>query len=81
MVSILVAGPGCTKCQTVAKNAEEAAKALQLDYELTKVTDIRQITALGIMQTPSLIVDGSVKSSGKVPSVDEIKTWLDSSNR
>ncbi len=81
MVSILVAGPGCAKCQTVAKNAEEAAKALHLDYELIKVTEIRQITALGIMQTPALIVNGSVKSSGRVPAVDEIKTWLDSSNQ
>lgn len=79
MISILVVGPGCANCQNVAKNAEEAANALNLDYELNKVTDIRQITALGIMKTPALVVNGSVKASGKVPTVEEIKTWLSSS--
>ena len=76
MISILVVGPGCANCQKVAQNAEEAANALHVNYELMKVTDVRQITALGIMRTPALIVNGSVKVAGKVPTIEEIQTWL-----
>ena len=56
--------------------AEKAAQALGLQYELEKVTDLKQIMAFGVMLTPALVVDGKVKVSGKVPSVDELKTML-----
>jgi small redox-active disulfide protein 2 len=55
---------------------EKAAQALGLPYELEKVTDLRQIMAFGVMTTPALVLDGKVKVSGKVPSVDELKTLL-----
>ena len=55
---------------------EKAAQALGLPYELEKVTDLKQIIAFGVMTTPALVVDGKVKVSGKVPSVEEIKKML-----
>jgi small redox-active disulfide protein 2 len=54
----------------------KAAQTLGLQYELEKVTDLNQIMSFGVMMTPALVVDGKVKVSGKVPSVDEIKTLL-----
>lgn len=71
-----ILGPGCMKCQTLAQNTEAAAKALGIDYQIQKVTDINQIMAHGVMMTPALVVDGQVKVVGKVPSVDEIKKFL-----
>ncbi len=71
-----ILGPGCMKCQTLAQNTEAAAKALGIDYQIQKVTDINQIMAHGVMMTPALVVDGQVKVVGKVPSVDEIKKYL-----
>ena len=56
--------------------AEKAAKTLGLTYQLEKVTDLKQIMAFGVMTTPALVVDGKVKTSGKVPSVDELKVML-----
>jgi small redox-active disulfide protein 2 len=47
-----------------------------VDYELEKVTDINDIMGFGIMMTPGLAIDGDVKSSGKVATVEEIKAWL-----
>ena len=76
MKKIQILGGGCPKCQKLAANAEEAAKDLGLDYELEKVTDINKITGFGVMITPALVVDGEVKSSGKVLSADEIKKHL-----
>ncbi len=71
-----ILGTGCPKCKKLTENAEEAAKALGLDYEIVKVTDITEIMNFGVMLTPALAVDGEVKVVGKVPTVDELKAML-----
>lgn len=76
MISLLVVGPGCARCKTLAQFTEQAAKELGLQYELNKVTDLRQIMALGVMMTPALAINGTIKLVGKVPSVAELKTLL-----
>ena len=76
MTKLQVLGTGCPKCKRLAENAEAAAKALGIDYELDKVTDINDIMAFGVMMTPALAVDGEVKVSGKVPSVAELQEML-----
>jgi small redox-active disulfide protein 2 len=76
MKKLQILGSGCAKCEMLAKHTEEAAKALGLDYEMTKVTDIAQITSFGVMSTPALVVDGKVKVTGKVISAEAIKTML-----
>ena len=73
---IQILGTGCPKCKQLAENAEAAAKALGLEYELVKVTEINEIMKFGVMMTPALAVDGDVKSVGKVLPVDEIKKIL-----
>jgi small redox-active disulfide protein 2 len=55
---------------------EAAAVQLGITYELVKVTDINQIIGFGVMMTPALAVDGVVKVSGKVPSIDELKKLI-----
>jgi small redox-active disulfide protein 2 len=73
MKKLQVLGPGCPKCEELAKRTEEAAKALGVDYELEKVKDLNQMMSLGVFMTPALVVDGEVKVVGKVPSEEEIK--------
>jgi small redox-active disulfide protein 2 len=74
--TIQVLGTGCPKCEKLAEVAEAAAKALGIEYELVKVTDITEIVTFGVMMTPALAIDGEVKVVGKVPSEDEIKALL-----
>ena len=76
MKILQVLGTGCPKCKKLAENAETAAKALGIEYEIEKVTDINEIMKFGVMMTPALAVDGQVKVVGKVPSPDEIKKML-----
>ncbi len=76
MKKLQILGTGCPKCKALTANTEIAAKALGLEYELEKVTDIVQIMNFGVMMTPALAVDGKVKVVGRVPGVDEIRTWL-----
>ncbi|MCK5126389.1 MAG: TM0996/MTH895 family glutaredoxin-like protein [candidate division Zixibacteria bacterium] len=76
MKKIEVLGPGCAKCQKLAELTQQAADEIGFDYVFTKVTDIMQITTYGVMITPALVVDGDVKVSGTVPSLDEIKKMI-----
>ncbi len=75
-MQLLVIGPGCSRCKTLAELTEQAAKDLGLSYELSKVSDIQQIMALGVMMTPALAVNGTVRVVGKVPGIPEIKAIL-----
>jgi len=62
---IEILGPGCPNCE-----------ALGLEAEVVKVTDLAQITAHGVLMTPALVVDGDVKSSGKVLTPARIRDLL-----
>ena len=76
MKKIQILGTGCPKCKKLTENAEAAARELGVECEIEKVTDINEIMKFGVMMTPALAVDGDVKSTGKVLSVDEIKRTL-----
>ncbi len=72
-MKIEILGTGCPKCKKLFENAQEAVKALGTSAEVVKIEDIQQIMNAGVMITPAIAVDGEVKSSGKVLSVEEIK--------
>ena len=76
MIKLQILGIGCPKCKKLAENAEAAAKALGIEYEIEKVTDINEIMKFGVMMTPALAVDGKVKVVGKVISAEEIKNLI-----
>jgi small redox-active disulfide protein 2 len=76
MKKIQILGSGCSKCKALAQNAETAAKELGLECTLEKVTDIKEIMKFGVMSTPALVVDGQVKTAGKLLNVQEIKEML-----
>ncbi|OGY41939.1 MAG: redox-active disulfide protein 2 [Candidatus Buchananbacteria bacterium RBG_13_36_9] len=73
---IKILGSGCPNCQRLEANAKEAIKELNLDAKIEKVTDITAIMNYGIMSTPALVADEKVLSYGRIPDVEEIKTWL-----
>jgi len=73
MKKLQILGTGCPKCRKLTENVEAAARALGVECEIEKVTDINEIMAFGVMMTPALAVDGVVKVVGKVPNVDEVR--------
>jgi len=72
-MKIQILGTGCPKCKQVEANAREAVKNLGIEAVIEKVTDINKIVDFGITATPALAVDGEVKFSGRIPSIEEIK--------
>jgi small redox-active disulfide protein 2 len=73
MKKIQILGPGCRRCVMLADVAKKAADELGLQYEIEKITDLNRIMTFGVMYTPALVVDGTVKVAGRVPSVEEVK--------
>ncbi|MHC4075165.1 MAG: thioredoxin family protein [Planctomycetota bacterium] len=73
MKKFQILGTGCPKCKKLAENTEAAAKTLSVEYEIEKVTDIKEIMKFGVMMTPALAIDGRVKIVGKIPSPEEIE--------
>ncbi len=76
MKTIQILGMGCQKCNKLYEQAEAAAKELGIPYKMEKVSDIGKISEMGVMMTPALAVDGVVKVTGRVPTVQALKEIL-----
>lgn len=75
-MEIKVLGPGCPRCEQTKKNVADAVAETGVDAKVEKVTHVMEIAKYGVFGTPAVVVDGEVKSVGKVPPVEEIKEWL-----
>lgn len=75
-MEIKVLGPGCAKCQKTEKIVKEAVSESGVSANVEKVTDVRKIAEYGVFGTPAVVVDGDVKSVGKVPSKEEVQKWI-----
>jgi len=75
-MKIEILGTGCPKCKMLEANAIKAIEELKIDAEIVKITEIDKIIDYGVMSTPALVIDGKVKSYGKIADVEEIKKFL-----
>ncbi len=75
-MEIKVLGPGCSKCHQTEKVLMEAIADAGISADVEKVTDMMKIAGYGVFGTPAVVVNGEVKSVGKIPKKDEIKKWL-----
>jgi len=75
-MEIKILGPGCAKCEKAEKIVREAVLEAGVDATVEKISDMMQIAGYGVFATPSVVVDGEVKCTGKVPKKDEILSWL-----
>ena len=73
---IKILGSGCAKCNRLEQLTREAVAELGIDAEFEHVRDMDAIMAYPIMTTPALVVDEQVKSSGRIPSKEELAAWL-----
>jgi small redox-active disulfide protein 2 len=75
-MEIKVLGPGCPKCKQTEQRVREAVAQAGITANIEKVTDVMEIAGYGVLGTPAVIIDGQVKSVGKIPSTKEIKSWI-----
>jgi small redox-active disulfide protein 2 len=75
-MKIEIFGPGCPKCKETERRVREVLKELNIEAEVVHVSDINEMTKRGIFLTPAVLIDGEVKISGKVPSLEELRNIL-----
>lgn len=76
MKEIKVLGTGCTNCKTTVSLIEQIAQAKNVEIQLSKVEELRDIMSYGIMSTPGVVIDGKVVHAGGVPSREKIEQWF-----
>ncbi len=75
-MTIKVLGPGCPKCDKLEECVRAALAALGIAADVEKITDIREMMSYGILATPGLVINGQVKSAGRIPRAEEIADWI-----
>lgn len=75
-MEIKILGSGCKKCAQVKEMVDQVIKEQGIDAFTTKVEDVQEIIKMGVMMTPAVVINGEVKCSGKIPSKEEILSWL-----
>jgi small redox-active disulfide protein 2 len=75
-MNIKVLGMGCARCRDLEQRVRKALAETGLAADIEKVEDIQKIMTYRVMATPSLVINGLVKSAGRLPSVEDIKNWL-----
>ena len=75
-MKIEVLGMGCASCNKLYQNALEAVKQSGKEVQVVKVEDIQKIMGYGVLSTPALVIDGVVKTAGKLPKAEKIKGWI-----
>jgi small redox-active disulfide protein 2 len=76
MKTVTVYGPGCRRCIETERLVTTALQDLGTEADVRKVTDYAAIAQAGVLATPALAVDGVLKVSGRIPSLDEVKGWI-----
>jgi len=75
-MKIAVLGPGCGKCKQLYENVGKAVQEEGVAAEVVKIEDLQEITKHNVFMTPALVIDGTVKSTGKVVSPEQIRKWI-----
>jgi small redox-active disulfide protein 2 len=75
-MEIKVLGPGCANCKKAEEIVREAVAEAGVAADVEKVTDLMKIAGYGVFGTPAVVVDGEVKSVGKIPKKEDVKSWL-----
>ena len=74
---IEIFGMGCAKCEQLTKNVQRAVEELGIEAQVNKIEDFEMFIRRGITMTPGLVIDGEIRSMGRVPSVNEIKEMIE----
>jgi len=75
MIYVKILGSGCPNCKRLEAETRAALDEAEIDYDLMKITDYEDIAAHGIMNTPGLIINDKIVSTGRIPARAKIIAW------
>ena len=76
MLTIKVLGPGCANCRKLEEVARQAVASLDIESEIIKVTDMKEIVAYDVLHTPGLVINEKLVSSGRIPTPGKVIEWI-----
>ena len=76
MQKIEILGPGCARCKQTHRVIQHVVEQEGLQVEVVKEESLVRMSALNVMATPAVAVDGKVVLSGRIPSAEEVRTLL-----
>jgi small redox-active disulfide protein 2 len=76
MLTIKVLGSGCANCHKVEEITKQAVAQLAIPATVEMVTDMKEIMRYGVMNTPGLVINDKVVSTGRVPTLSQVTTML-----
>ncbi len=77
MLTIKVLGSGCTNCHKVEETAKQAVTAMAIDAQVELVTDMQEIMCYGVLQTPGIVIDDKVVSTGRIPALSQMTALIE----
>ncbi len=75
-LEIKVLGQGCTQCDRLEQELMAVMTETGVTADVDHVRDLKEIGKYGVLGMPALIINGKVKSVGKVPSKADLRKWL-----
>ena len=75
-MEIKIFGPGCARCNQTENLVKEVVATKNEPITVQKISDLEEMMLAGIISTPAVMVNGIVKSVGKIPSKEEIEAWI-----
>ena len=80
-MKIEVLGMGCSRCEKLEQDVNDALTELGIEAEVVKVEDLDKISSYGVLMTPGLVINGKVYSSGKLPAMATLKSWIEEQSK
>lgn len=75
-MTIKLLGSGYDDYKNLEENARMAIEELGIEARIEKVEDFTTIYGYGVFKTIGLVIDGKIKSMGRVSTVEEIKNYM-----
>jgi small redox-active disulfide protein 2 len=76
-MKIKILGSGCPTCQLLEFQVKKAVEELGLKgVQVEHIYEIDKIIEYGVMSTPAIVINEEVKAAGRIPDIEEIKSWL-----
>ena len=75
-LTIKILGPGCVSCNKLNTMIFDIMQRLDIAADIEQIHDLDEIWRHGVIITPALIINGKIKSSGRMPPPAEVEQWL-----
>jgi small redox-active disulfide protein 2 len=76
VLEIRVLGPGCPNCHRLMSEVMAVLTELEMAADLEHVQDLKKMAEFGPILTPTLVINGRIVSSGRVPRREDLVRHL-----